>query len=44
MKKTKKSTKLLTKHGVQRFQSRIKNIGDIDSKLKHIIKAGYSLV
>ena len=43
MKKTKKSTKLLTKHGVQRFQSRIKNIGDIDSKLKHIIKAGYSL-
>lgn len=28
MKKTKKSTKLSTKHGVDRYHSRIQNIGD----------------
>ena len=43
MKKTKKSTKLSTKHGVDRYHSRIQNIGDIDSKLKHIKKVGHSM-
>lgn len=43
MRKTKKSTKLSTKHGVDRYHSRIKNIGDIDSKLKHIKKVGHSM-
>ena len=43
MKKTKKSTKLSTKHGTERYQSRIQNIGDIDSKLKHIQRVGYNM-
>lgn len=43
MKKTKKSTKLSTKHGTERYQSRIQNIGDIDSKLKHIQRVGYDM-
>ena len=38
MRKTKKSTKLSTKHGAERYHSRIQNVGDIDSKLKHIKK------
>ena len=43
MKKTKKSTKLSTKHGTERYQSRIQDIGDIDSKLKHIQRVGYDM-
>lgn len=40
MKKTKKSTHFSTKHGVERYHSRIKAIGDLDSKLKYIIRNG----
>ena len=43
MKKTKKSTKLSTKHGTERYQSRIQDVGDIDSKLKHIQRVGYDM-
>lgn len=43
MKKTKKSTKLSTKHGTERYKSRIQDIGDIDSKLKHIQRVGYDM-
>lgn len=43
MRKTKKSTKLSTKHGAERYHSRIQNVGDIDSKLKHIKKIGHNM-
>lgn len=43
MKKTRKSTKLSTKHGTERYHSRVQNIGDIDSKLKHIKRTGYDI-
>ena len=43
MRKTKKGTKLSTKHGAERYHSRIQNVGDIDSKLKHIKKIGHNM-